>query len=167
MHEPWTCTFSSWIYKRNRDQIANINWIIEKAREFKENIYFCFINYNKSFGCMDHKKLWKTLKEMVIPDDFTCLLWNLYAGQKETEVHMEQQLIPNSKRRTSKMYIVTCLFNLYSEFIMWNARLYEGQTWIKIVRRNINNLRYTDDTTLMAESEEELKSLLMKVKELA
>ena len=109
----------------------------------------------------------KFLKGWEYQTALTCLLRNLCAGQEETELRMEQQLIPNSKRRTSKMYIVTCLFNLYSEFIMWNARLYEGQTWIKIVRRNINNLRYTDDTTLMAESEEELKTLLMKVKELA
>ena len=76
---------------------------------------------------------------------------------------MEQQLIPNSER-TLRMYIVTCLFSLYAEFIMWNARLDVGQAWIKIAKRNINNLRYADDTTLMAESEEELKTLLMKVR---
>ena len=77
---------------------------------------------------------------------------------------MEQQLIPNSERRTSRMYIVTCLFSLYAEFIMWHAGLDVGQAWIKIAKRNINNLRYADDTTLMVESEEELKTLLMKVR---
>ena len=75
------------------------------------------------------------------------------------------RLVPNRKRSTSKLYIVTCLFNLYVEYIIRNARLEEAQAGIKIARRNINNLRYADNTTLMAESEEELKSLLMKVKE--
>ena len=74
-----------------RDQIPNVHWIIEKAREFQKNIYFCFISYTKAFDCVDHNKLWKILKEMVIPDHLTCLLRNLYAGQEETELDMEQQ----------------------------------------------------------------------------
>ena len=75
----------------NRDQIANICWIIEKAREFQKNIYFCFIDYAKAFNCVDHSKLWKILKEMGIPDYLTCFLRNLYAGQEATEPDMEQQ----------------------------------------------------------------------------
>ena len=77
--------------KGTRDQIANIRWIIEKAREFQKNIYFCFIDYAKAFDCVDHNKLWKILKDMGIPDHITCLLRNLYAGQKATELDMEQQ----------------------------------------------------------------------------
>ena len=93
-----------------RDQIANIRWIIEKAREFQKNIYFCFIDYAKAFACVDHKKLWKILKEMRIPDHLTCLLRNLYAGKKhQLELDMEQQLVPNRKRSTSRLYIVTLL----------------------------------------------------------
>ena len=106
-----------------RDQIASIHWIIEKAREFQKNIYFCFIDYAKAFDCVDHSKLWKILKEMGIPDHLTCLLRNLFAGQE-------------------------------AEYIMRNPGLEEAQAGIKISGRNTNNLRYADDTTLMAESEE-------------
>ena len=149
-----------------RDQIDNIRWIIQKAREFQKNIYSCLIDYAKAFDCVDHNKLWKILKEMGIPDHLTCLLRNLYAGQEATVrtglgttdwfqigkgVHQGCKLSP-------------CLFNLYSEYIMRNAGLDEAQAGIKIAGRNISNLRYADDTTLMAESEE-LKSLLTKVKE--
>ena len=149
-----------------RDQIANIHWIIEKAREFKKKN--CFIDYAKSTPvCVDRNKLWKILKEMRLPDHLTCLLRNLYADQEATvrtgrgttdwfqigkEVHQGCILSP-------------CLFHLYAEYIMWNAGLDEVQAGIKITGRNINNLRYVNDTTLMAESKEELKSLLMKVKE--
>ena len=150
-----------------RDQIANIHWMIKKAREFQKNIYFCFIDYVKAFDFVDHNKLWKILKEMGIPDHLTCLLRNVYAGQEVTVgtgcgttgcfqigkgVHQGCILSP-------------CLFNLYAEYIMRNAGLEEAQAGIKIAGRNINNLRSADDTTLMTESEEELKSLLMKVKE--
>ena len=94
---------------RTRDQIVNICWIIEKARKFKKNIYFCFIDYAKDFDCVDQNKLWKILKEMGIPDHLTCLLRNLYAGQEATELDMEQRLVPNRKRSRSRLYIVTLL----------------------------------------------------------
>ena len=146
-----------------RDQIANIHWIMEKAREFQKNIYFCFIEYAKAFDCVDHKKLWKILKEMGIPDHLTCLFRNLYAGQEATvRTGHEQQ---TGKGVHQGCMLSPCLFNFYAEYIMRNAGLEEAQAGIKIVRRTINNLIYADDTTLMAESEEELKSLLMKVKE--
>ena len=87
-----------------RDQIANIRWIMEKAREFQRNIYFCFIDYVKDFDCVDHNKLWKILKEMGIPDHLTCLWRNLYAGQEATV-----RLVPNRKRSTSRLCIVTLL----------------------------------------------------------
>ena len=135
-------------------------WIIEKAREFQKNIQSCFIDYAKAFDCVDHNKLWKIFKEMRIPGDLTCLLRNLYAGQKTTVRNWTQnnRLVPNWERSTSRLYIVTCLFNLYAEYIMQNARLNESQSGIKIARRNINNLRYADETTLMAETKEELKA---------
>ena len=150
-----------------RDQIANIRWITEKAREFQKNSYFCFIDYAKAFDCVDHNKLWKILKEMGIPDHLTCLLRNLYAGQEATvrTGHGTTDWFQIEKRSTSSCILSPCLFNFYAEYIMRNTGLEETQAGIKIARRNINNLRYTDDTTLMAESEEELKSLLMKVKE--
>ena len=150
-----------------RDQIANIRWIMEKAREFQKNIYFCFIDYAKAFDCVDHNKLWKILKEMGIPDHLTCLLRNLYAGQEATvrTGHGTTDWFQIGKGVHQGCILSPCLFNLYAEYIMRNAGLEEAQAGIKIAGRNINNLRYADDTTLMAESEEELKSLLMKVKE--
>ena len=150
-----------------RDQIANIHWITEKAREFQNNIYFCLTDYTKAFDCVDHNKLWKILKEIGIPDHHTWLLKILYAGQ-ETTVRTGHGTTYWSKIENGvcQGYILSpFLFNLYVEYIMWNARLVETQAGIKIGGRNINNLRYADDTTLKAESEEELKSLLMKVKE--
>ena len=140
---------------------------MEKVREFQENIYFCFIDYAKAFDCVDHNKLWKILKEIGIPDQLTCLLRNLYAGQEATvrTGHGTTDWFQNEKGVHQGCILSSCLFNLYAEFILRNAGLDEAQTGIKIARRNINNLRYADDTTLMAESEEELKSLLMKVKE--
>uniref|UniRef100_A0A8B9XJL3 RNA-directed DNA polymerase n=1 Tax=Bos mutus grunniens TaxID=30521 RepID=A0A8B9XJL3_BOSMU len=150
-----------------RDQIANIRWIIEKAREFQKNIYFCFIDYAKAFDCGDHNQLWKILKEMGIPDHLTCLLRNLYAGQEAT-VRTGLGTIDwfqIGKGVCQGCILSPCLFNFQAEYIMRNAGLEEAQAGIKIARRNINNLRYADDTTLVAESEEELKSLLMKVKE--
>ena len=150
-----------------RDQITNIPWIIEKAREFQKNIYFCITDYTKDFDCVDHKKLWKILKEMGIPDRLICLLRNLYAGQEATvrTGHGTTDWFQTGKGVCQGCILSPCLFNLYAEYIMRNAGLEEAQAGIKIARRNINNLRYADDTTLMAESEEELKSLLMKVKE--
>ena len=149
-----------------RDQIANICWIMEKAREFQKSIYFCFIDYAKVFDCVDHNKLWKILKEMGIPDHLICPLRNLYAGQ-EAKVRTGHRTIDwfQIGKGVCKGYILSpCLFNFYAENIMRNAGLEEAQAGIKIARRNINNLRYADDTTLMAESVEELKSLLIKVK---
>ena len=145
--------------RETRDQIANIHWIIEKTREFQENI--CFIDYDKAFDCMDHNKLWKILKEMGIPDHLICLLRNLYAGQEATV---------RARRGTTDWFQIgkgvrqgcilsPCLLNFYAEYIMRNAGLEETQAGIKIARRNVNNLRYAYDTTLMAESKEELKSL--------
>ena len=149
-----------------RDQIANILWIIEKAREFQKNIYFCFIDYAKAFDCVDHNKLWKILQEMGITDHLTCLLRNLYASQEATvrTGHGTADWFQTGKGVRQCCILSPCLFNLYAEHIMRNAGLEEAQTGIKTAGRNINNLRYADDTTLMAESEEELKSLLMKVK---
>ena len=144
------------------DQIANIHWIIKKAREFQKNIYFCFIDYARDFDCVDHNKLWKILKEMGIPDHLTCLLRNLYAGQEATARKTTDWF--QIRKGVQGCILSPCLFNLSAEYIMRNAGLEEAQARIKIARRNINNLRYADDTTLMAESEEELKSLLMKVK---
>ena len=145
-----------------RDQIANIHWIIEKAREFQKNIYFCLINYSKAFVYVGHNKLWKIIQETGIPDHLTCLLRNLYAGQEAIvrtghgKIHWFQ---------IGKEVRSPCLFNLHAEYIMQNARLDEAQAGIKIAGRNINNLIYADDTTLMAEIKEELKNFLMKVKE--
>ena len=134
---------------------------MEKAREFQKNIYFCFIDYAKVFDCVDHNKLWK------IPDHLTCLLRNLYAGQEATvrTGHGTTDWFPIGKRVRQGCILSPCLFNFYAEYIMRNAGLEEAQAEIKIAGRNINNLRYPDDTTLMTEIEEKLKSLLMKVKE--
>jgi len=150
-----------------RDQIANICWIIKKAREFRKNIYFCFIDYAKAFDCVDHKKLWKILKKMGIPDHLTCLLRNLYAGQEASvrTGHGTTDWFQKGKGVRQGCILSPCLFNLHAEYIMRNAGLDEAQAGIKIAGRNINNLRYADDTTLMAESEEQLISLLIKVKE--
>ena len=136
-------------------------------REFQKNIYFCFTDYAKAFDCVDHNKLWKILKEMGIPDHLNCLLKSLYAGKEATGRigHGTTDWFQIRKGARQGCILSPCLFNLYAEYIMRNAGLEEAQAGIKIAGRNINNLRYADDTTLMAESEEELKSLLMKVKE--
>ena len=140
---------------------------MEKAREFQKNIYFCFIDCAKAFDCVDHNKLWKILKEMGIPDHLTCPLRNLYASQEATVLtgHGTTDWFQIGKGVCQGYILSPCLFNLYEEYIMRNTGLEEAQAGIKIVGRNINNLRYADNITLMAESEEELKSLLMKVKE--
>ena len=136
-------------------------------QEFQRNIYFCFIDYTKAFDCLDHNKLCKILKETGIPDHLTCLLINLYAGQETTvgTGHGTTDWFQIGKRVLQGCILSPCLFNLYAEYIMQNAGLDEAQAGIKIAGRNINNPRYADDTTLVAENEEELKRLLMKVKE--
>ena len=140
---------------------------MEKAREFHKSIYFCFIDYAKAFDCVDHNKWWKILKEMAIPDHMIFLLRNLYARQEATvrTEHGTTDWFQRGKGVRQGCILAACLFNFYAEYIMRNAGLEEAQAEIKIAGKNINNLRYADDTTLMAESEEELKSLLMKVKE--
>ena len=155
------------LHRGTRDQIVNICWIMEKAREFQKNIYFCFIDYAKAFDCVDHNKLWKIMKEIGISDHLTCLLRNLYAGQEATvrTGHGTTDWFQIGKGVRQDCILSPCLFNLCAEYIMRNVGLEEAQARIKIARKNINNLRYADDTTFMAESEEELKSLLMKVKE--
>ena len=137
--------------RRTRDQITNIFWIIEKAREFQKNIYFCFIDYVKAFDCVDHNQLWKILKQMGIPDHLTCLLRNLYAGQETTvrTGHGTTDWLQIGKGVHQGCILSPCLFNLYAEYIMQYARLDEGQAGIKIAGRNINNLRYAEDTTNM------------------
>ncbi|ELR59241.1 hypothetical protein M91_10573, partial [Bos mutus] len=151
-----------------RDQIANICWIMEKAREeFQKNIYFCFIDYAKAFDCVDHNKLWTILKEMGIPDYLPCLLRNLYAGPEATvrTGHGTTDWFKIGKGVPQGCILSPCLFNFYAEYIMRNTGLEEAQAGIKTAGRNVNNLRYAEDTTLMAEkSGEKLKSLLMKVK---
>ena len=127
----------------------------------------CFIDYDKAFDCVDHNKLWKILKEMGIPDHLICLLRNLSAGQEATvrTGHGTIDWFQMGKGIRQGCILSPSLFNLHAEYIMRNAELEEAQAGIKIAGRNINNLRYADDTTLMAESEEELKSFLMKGKE--
>ena len=140
---------------------------MEKARKYQKNIYFCFIDYAKAFDCVDQNKLWKILKAMGKAHHLMCLLRNPHAGQEATvrTGHGTTDWFQIGKGVRQGCILSPCLFNLYAEYIMRNARLEEAQAGIKIAGRNINNLRYADDTTLMAESEEELKSLLIKVKE--
>ena len=136
-----------------RHQIANICWIIKKAREFQKHIYFCFIDYAKAFDYVDQNKLWRILKEMGIPDHLTCLLRNLYAGQEATvrTGHRTTDWFQIWKGVCQGCILSPCLFNLYAEYIMTNAGLDEAQAKIKIAGRNIKNLRYADDTTIIAE----------------
>uniref|UniRef100_A0A670K8A0 ribonuclease H n=1 Tax=Podarcis muralis TaxID=64176 RepID=A0A670K8A0_PODMU len=140
---------------------------MEKAREFQKDIYFCFIDYAKAFDCVDHSKLWQVLKEMGVPDHLICLLRNLYAGQEATvrTGYGTTDWFKIGKGVRQGCILSPCLFNLYAEFIMRKAGLDESQARIKTAGRNINNLRYADDKTLMAESEEELKNFLLRVKE--
>ena len=150
-----------------RDQTANICWIIKKAREIQKNIYFSLIDLAKVFDCVDHNRLWKILQQIGIPDHLTCLLRNTSACQEATvrTGHGTTDWFQIGKWVHQGSILSPCLFNLYAEYIMRNTRLDEAQAGIKIARRNINNLTHADDTTLMAESKEELRSLLMKVKE--
>ena len=133
----------------------------------EKNIYFCFIEYTKALDSIDHNKLWKILKEVGIPDQLTCLLRDLYAGQEATvrTGHGTTDWFQIGKGICQGCILSPCLFNLYEEYIMRNAGVDETQAGIKIPGRNINSLRYADDSTLVAESKEELKSLLMKVEE--
>ena len=157
------------VLKRQRNQRSNCQHLLDhgKSKRVPEKIYFCFIDYAKAFDCVDHNKLWEILKEMGIPDHLTCLLRNLYAGQEATvrTRHGTTDSFQIGKGAHQGCILSPCLFNLYAEYIMRNAGLEEAQAGIQIAGRIINNLRYADDTTLMAESEEELKNLLMKVKE--
>ena len=139
-----------------RDQIANIRWIIGKAQEFQKNIHFCFVDYDKAFDYMDHNKLWKILKEMGIPDHLTCLLRNLYADEEATirTGHGTTDWFQIGKRLRQGCILSPCLFYLYADYTMRKAGLDEAQAGIKIAGRNLNNLRYADDTTLMAEKKE-------------
>ena len=159
-----------------RDQIANINWIIEKVMQFQKNIHFCFIDYSKAFEFVDHNKLWKILKDMGIPDHLTSILINLYANQETTvrkkkkkkqqlELDVEQWTGSKLGKEYDKGIYCHLAFNLYAEHIMWNVRLDESQTGIKIARRIIRNLIYADDTTLIEQSEEKVKNLLLNMKE--
>ena len=133
-----------------RDQLANICRIIEKAREFQKNIYFCFIGYSKSFDCVYHNNLWKILKEMGIPDHLTYLLRNLYVDKEETvrTGHGTTDWFQIGKGVRQGCILSPCLFNLYAEYVMRNAGLEEAQAGIKIAGRNINNLRYSLTTPL-------------------
>ena len=138
---------------------------MEKAREFQKNIHFCFGDYAKAFDCVDHNKLWKILKEMGRHWPAFWEIW-MQVKKQQLELDMEQQTGSKlGKEYVKTVYYHPAFLTYYAEYIMRNAGLDEAQAGIKIAGRNINNLRYVDDTTLMAESEEELKSLLMKVKE--
>ena len=148
-----------------RDQISNICWVIEKAREFQKNIYFCFIDYTKAFDCVVHNKLWKILRDgNTRPPELH--LGNLYASQEATvrSGHGTIDWFQIGKGVHLGCILSPCLYNFYAEYILRNAGLEEAQAGIKIAGRNISNLRYADDSALMSESEE-LKSLFMKVKE--
>ena len=139
--------------RETRYPIANMHWIIKKAREFQKKIYFCFIEYGKTFDCVGHNKLWKNLKEMGILSNLICLLRNLYASQ-EARVragHRTTDYFQIEKRVCQACISSPCLFNLYAKYILRNSGLEEALPGMKIAMSNINNLRYADDTTLMAE----------------
>ena len=149
--------------KRQRNQRPNCQHMLDywKGKRVPQNIYFCFIDYAKIFDCGDHNKLWKMLKKMGIPDHLlTCVLKNLYAGQEATvrTGHGTADWFQIGIGTPQGCILSPCLSNLYTEYIMWNAWLEEAQTGIKIAGRNINNLTYADDITLMAKIKE-LKSL--------
>ena len=149
---------------QNRDQIANIRWIIEKAIELQKNIYFCFTDYAKAFDYVDHSKLWKILRDGNTRPPY-CLLRNLYAGQEATvrTRHGTTNWFKIGKGVKPPL-LSTCLLNLHAECITWNGQMDEEPAGIKIAGRNINNLIYANDTTVMSEIKEDLKNLLMKVK---
>ena len=150
--------------RRTKDEIAKIHWVTEKAREFQKNMYFCFIDDAKAFDCVDHNKLWKILKEIKVSDHLTCLLRDLSADQEATwnKGHGTKDWFKIGKGVCQGYILSPRLFTLHAEYIMRNAGLEEAQAGIKIARRTINNLKYADDTILMAEIEEQLKSLLKR-----
>ena len=152
----------------NRGSYCQLLLDRRKSKRVHRNIYFCFIDYTKAIDCVDHNKLWKILKEMGIPDHLACLLRNLYAGQEATvrTGHGTTDWFQIGKGVRQGCILTCCLSNFYAEYIMQNAGLDEAQAGIKIAGRNINNLRYTDVTTIQADSKEELKSPLMRVKKL-
>ena len=153
--------------KAKQPEIKLPTFIGSSKKQDQKSIYFCFIDYDKAFDCVDHNKLWKILQEIGIPDHLTFLLRNLYAGQEATvrTGHGTTDWFQIGKRVHQGCMLSPCLFNLHAENTMRNAGLDEAKAGIRIAKRNINSLRYADDTTLTAESEEKLKSLLMKVKE--
>ena len=157
------------VLKKPEESEINCQHLMDhrKVKEFQKNIYFCFIDYAKAFDCVYHNKLWKILKEMGIADHLTCLLKNLYAGQEATvrTGHGTTDWFQIGKGVHQGCILIPCLFNFYAEYIMRNTGLEEAQAGIKIARRYIDNLMCADDTTFMAESKEEPKSLLMEVKE--
>ena len=132
-----------------RDQIASVHWVVEK-QEFQKNIYFCFIDSVKAFDCVDHNQLWKILQKMEMPDHLTCLLRNLYAGQEATvrTGHVTLDWFQIGKGVRQDYILSPCLFSLHAEYIMQNAGLDEAQAEIKVAGRNINNVKYADNTTL-------------------
>ena len=163
------CTMNFWMFKLVLEKAEEPEIKLptsagsrKKQESSRKNIIFCFIDYSKAFDSVAHNKLWKILKEMGIPDHLTCLLRNLYAGQKATvrTGHGTTDGFQIGKGICQVCILSPCLFNLYARCIMRNPGLEEAQTGIKIAWRNVNHLRYADDTTLMAESEEELNSLL-------
>ena len=143
-----------------RNQIANIHWIIKKSKRIPEKHLLLLYWLHRNLGCVGHNKLWKILQEMGISDHLTCLLRNLYACQKATVKtgHGKTDWFQIRIGVCQGCVLSPCLFKLYAEYIIWNAGLDEVQAGIKVAGRNINNLRYADDTTLMAESKE-LESL--------
>ena len=162
----WTMNFQ--MFKLNLEQaeepeikLPTSVGSLKKQESSRKKIYLWLIDYAKTFDYVDHNKLWKIPKEMGIPDHLTCLLRNLYAGQEATvrTRHRTMDWFQIGKGVHQCCILSPCLFNFYAEYIMWNARLDEAQAGIRIAGRSINNLIYADDTTLMAESEEELKSL--------
>ena len=167
----WTMNFQIFKLDLQKAEEPEIKWPMSigslKSKRVPEKHLLCFIDYAKTFDCVDHNKLWKIFQEMGIPDHLTCLLGNLYAGQEATvrTRHGTIDRFKTGKGVCQGCILSLCLFNVHAQYIMWNARLDEAQAGIKIARRNINNLEYADDTTLMAESKEDLRSLLMKVKE--
>ena len=167
----WTVNFQMFklVLEKAEEPEINLQPLLNhrKSKRVPEKHLFLFIDYAKAFDSVDHNKLWEILKEMGIPDHLICLLWNLYAGQEATVKtgHGTTDWFQIGKGVCQGCILSPYLFNFYAEYIMINVVLDEAQVGINIAGRYIDNLRYADDTTLMAESEEELKSLLMKVKE--
>jgi hypothetical protein len=153
--------------RRTRDQIASLRWIMEKAREYQKEFYLCFIDYSKAFDCVDHKKLWFVIKEMGVTTHVIVFMKNLYTNQQasvKTE-YGNTNWFNIGKGVRQGCILSPYLFNLYAEYIMRKASIDEAAARIKIGGRNINILRYADDTTLLAETADDLKYLLQKVKE--